>query len=98
LEANIEAACVTDLRKKSRLDKVILDTAVMPKRIAHPTNSRPLEKSRKHLIDLASEHGIELRQNYNGQVPRISALVGRYTHANQYRRMQKGDKAITTRV
>ena len=57
----------------------------MAKVIAHPTDSRLLEKSRQHLVKLADENGIELRQNYNREAPRLAAQVGRYAHARQYR-------------
>jgi IS5 family transposase len=70
----------------------------MPKAIAHPTDSRLLEKSRDHLVKLASDHGIELRQNYNRQGPRLAVQVGRYAHAKQYKRMKKALKTLKTRV
>ena len=98
LAVTIDAARAAGLIKKSSLDKVIVDTTVMPKAIAHPTDSRLLEKSRQHLVKLAGEHGIELRQNYNRQAPRMAAQVGRYAHAKQYKRMRKAVKALKTRV
>lgn len=98
LAVTIEAARAAGLIKKSSLDKVIVDTTVMPKAIAHPTDSRLLEKSRQHLVKLAGEHGIELRQNYNRQAPRMAAQIGRYAHAKQYKRMRKAVKALKTRV
>lgn len=98
LAVTIDAARAAGLIKKSSLDKVIVDTTVMPKAIAHPTDSRLLEKSRQHLVKLADEHGIELRQNYNRQAPRMAAQIGRYAHAKQYKRMRKAVKALKTRV
>jgi IS5 family transposase len=50
------------------------------------------------LVKLAGEHGIELRQNYNRQAPRMAAQIGRYAHAKQYKRMRKAVKALKTRV
>lgn len=70
----------------------------MPKAIAHPTDSRLLEKSRQHLVRLADENGIALRQNYNREAPRLAAQVGRYAHAKQYKRMKKAVKTLRTRV
>ena len=64
----------------------------------HKIRSRLLEKSRQHLVKLADENGIELRQNYNREAPRLAAQVGRYAHAKQYRRMKKTIKALRTRV
>ena len=69
LAVTIEAARAAGLIKKSSLDKVIVDTIVMPKAIAHPTDSRLLEKSCQHLVRLADENNLELRQNYNRQAP-----------------------------
>lgn len=98
LAVTIDAARAAGLIKKSSLDKVIVDTTVMPKAIAHPTDSRLLEKSRQHLVKLADEHGIDLRQNYNRQAPRMAAQIGRYAHAKQYKRMRKAVRALKTRV
>ena len=67
--------------KKSSLDKVIVDTTVMPKAVAHPTDSRLLEKSRQHMVKLAEENGLALRQNYNREAPRLAVQAGRYAHA-----------------
>lgn len=70
----------------------------MPKAIAHPTDSRLLEKSRQHLVKLADEHHLQLRQNYNRQAPRMAAQIGRYAHARQFTRMRKALKALRIRV
>jgi IS5 family transposase len=72
LQATIDAARAAGLIKTNSVDTVIVDTTVMPKAIAHPTDSRLLEKSREHLVKLASDNGLELRQNYNRQGPRLS--------------------------
>ena len=40
LATTIEAARAAGLIKRASLDKVIVDTTVMPKAIAHPTDSR----------------------------------------------------------
>ena len=98
LAVTIEAARAAGLIKKSSLDKIIVDTTVMPKAIAHPTDSRLLEKSRQHLVRLADEHHLALRQNYNRQAPRMAAQIGRYAHAKQFKRMRKVLKALRIRV
>ena len=84
--------------KASSTDKIIVDTTVMPKAIAHPTDSRLLEKSRQHLVKLADENCIDLRQNYKREAPRLAAQAGRYAHAKQYKRMKKTIKTLRTRV
>lgn len=77
---------------------MIVDTTVMPKEIARPTDSRLLEKSRQHLVKLAAEHGIPLRQNYNREAPRLAAQIGRYAHAKRYRRMRRSLSTLRSRV
>jgi IS5 family transposase len=57
-----------------------------------------LEKSRQHLVKLATDNNIALRQNYNREAPRLAAQVGRYAHAKQYRRMKKSLRTLKTRV
>ena len=98
LAVTIEAARAAGLIKKSSLGKIIVDTTVMPKAIAHPSDSRLLEKSRQHLVSLAQKQGLELRQNYNRQAPRLAAQIGRYAHAKQFKRMRKVLKALRIRV
>ena len=64
---------------------MIVDTTVMPKAIAHPTDSRLLDKSRQHLVKVAEDNGLRLRQNYNRVAPRLAAQIARYAHAKQFK-------------
>ena len=96
--ATIEAARRGGVVKASSVACVIVDTTVMPKAIAHPTDSKLLERSRQHLVKTASEHGIALRQNYNRTAPQLAAQIGRYAHAKQFKRMHKALRALRTRV
>lgn len=57
--------------KASIVDRVIVGTIIMPEAIAHPTDSPLLEKSRQHLLQVAEEHGLSLRQNDNRIAPRL---------------------------
>ena len=57
LAVTIEAARRIGFTKASSADKVIVDTTVMPKAIAYPTNNRLLEKSRQQLVKLATDEG-----------------------------------------
>lgn len=98
LMATIDAARRGGVIKAASVDRVIVDTTVMPKAVAYPTDSRLLEKSRQHLVRVANEHGISLRQNYNRIAPRMAAQVGRYAHAKQFKRMKKALRALRTRV
>src|SRR3546814_1029114 len=58
----------------------------MPKAVAHPTDSRLLERSREHVVKTAGECGLKLRQNYNREAPRLAIQIGRYAHARQFKR------------
>ena len=49
---SINAARTIGMMKASRVDRVIVNTTVMPKSIAFPKDSRLLEKSRQHLFSL----------------------------------------------
>ena len=88
LSESIDAARRGKVVKEKSFDRVIVDTTVMEKAIAYPTDSQLLEKGRQHLIRLAESLGIGLRQNYNREAPRLAAQVARYAHAKQYRRMR----------
>ncbi|WP_284415861.1 IS5 family transposase, partial [Acidovorax sp. SUPP3334] len=98
LAASIEAARRGGVVRASSVDSVIVDTTVMPKAIAHPTDSRLLDKGRQHLVKVAQEHGLQLRQNYNRVAPRLAAQIGRYAHARQFKRMRKALRTLRTRV
>jgi transposase, IS5 family len=74
--------------------RVAVDTTVMEKAIAHPTDSRLYEQARDHLVALAQEAGVELRQSYARLAPRLALQVGRYAHARQFKRMRKALKRL----
>lgn len=89
LIATIDAARRGGVVKSSSVERVILDTTVMPKAIAHPTDSRLLEKSRQHLVKVAQEHGMALRQNYNriARKRRLSLSITHKSGASQVHEM-----------
>jgi len=101
LSESIIAARRGKVVKEKSFEKVIVDTTVMEKAIAFPTDSQLLEKGRQHLVRLAESLGLGLRQNYNREAPRLAAQVARYAHARQYRRMRavlKTQRTILGRV
>jgi IS5 family transposase len=77
---------------------VIVDTTVMEKALAHPTDSRLLERCREHLVKAAARHGLKLRQNYNRETPQLASQISRYAHAKQYKRMKKALRTLRSRV
>lgn len=98
LAASIDAARRGGVIRKASVQQVIVDTTVMPKAIAHPTDSQLLDKSRQHLVKAAEDNGLRLRQNYNRVAPRLAAQIGRYAHAKQFKRMKKAVRTLLTRV
>ena len=89
LTKTIEAGRASGAVTPRSLSEVGVDTTVMEKAIAHPTDSRLYEKARRSLVGLAEKAGIALRQNYNRLAPRLAAQAGRHAHARQFRRMRK---------
>ena len=89
LTQTIEAGKRAGMVKGNDLKRVTVDTTVMEKNIAHPTDAQLYEKARRKLVGLAREAGIGLRQNYNRLAPRLAGQVGRYAHARQFKRMHK---------
>jgi len=98
LEQTIEAAKEGRVIKASSLSRVIVDSTVMEKAVAFPTDSRLLERGRQHLVKLADILGLRLRQNYNRQAPRMAVQVARYAHAKQFKRMRGELKHLRTIV
>jgi transposase, IS5 family len=94
LTKTIEAGRKSGAVEEKALDDVAVDTTVMEKNIAHPTDSRLYERARAQLVDLAREAGVELRQSYARLAPRLAAQVGRYAHARQFKRMRKALRTL----
>jgi len=98
LAHTIDAARRAGAVRESSLRRVIVDTTVMEKAVAHPTDSRLLERGRVHLVRQAKRLGLKLRQNYNREAPRLAAQIGRYAHAKQYKRMRRTLRTLRSRV
>jgi IS5 family transposase len=71
------------------LSRVIVDTTVQEKAIAHPTDSRLLEVARKKLVLLSRRNGLKLRQTYEREAPGLARKAGRHAHARQFKRMRR---------
>jgi IS5 family transposase len=92
LSLTVDAGLKSNTVKASSLREVVVDSTVMEKNIAHPTDSKLLERCRKKLTTLAKEAGVRLRQSYARQGPKMAMQVGRYAHAKQFKRMRKALK------
>jgi hypothetical protein len=76
LTQTIEAGKRAGAMKGNDLKQGTVDTTVMEKNIAHPTDARLYETARRKLVGLARESGISLRQNYNRLGPRLAGQIG----------------------
>ena len=96
LAHSIEAATKAGVVKRRSLETVVLDTTVQPKAVAHPTDSRLLNRAREQLVAAAQDAGIRLRQSY-ARVGKVAEhQAGRYAHARQYRRMRREIRKLRT--
>lgn len=94
LTRTIEAGRAAGVISERSAEAVIVDTTVMEKTIAHPTDARLYERARSQLVDLARETGVNLRQSYARLAPKLARQVGRHAHARQFKRMRKALKKL----
>ena len=80
------------------LERVVVDTTVQPKAIAHPTDARLCHRALEKLVALARRQGVPLRQSYLRVAKRAALMVGRYTHAHQFKRARRELKFLRTRL
>jgi IS5 family transposase len=89
LAQTIEVAVQLKLVRAQDLERVVADTTVQLKAIAHPTDSRLLEVARAKLVDAAKDAGIALKQAFAKEGRALARQAGRYAHARQFRRMRR---------
>lgn len=89
LAKTIEAAVDLKAINPSSLERVIVDSTVQEKAIAHPTDSRLLDVARRKLVHLAKREGLTLRQSYAKEGKSLLRRAGGYAHARQFRRLRK---------
>ena len=80
------------------LERVAVDTTVQPKAITHPTDAGLMHRALQKLVKLARRHRVELRQSYLRVAKRAAIMVGRYTHAHQFKRARRALKFLRTRL
>jgi transposase, IS5 family len=94
LTQTIQAGQKSGVLDEDSAKRVAVDTTVMEKNIAYPTDARLYERARGQLAELAQEAGVDLRQSYSRLAPRLALQVGRYAHAKQFKRMRKALKRL----
>ena len=89
LAQTINVAVELKLIKPQELSRVIVDSTVQHKAIAHPTDSRLLETARVKLVEAAKGAGIDLKQTFAKEGKELGRKAGRYAHARQFKRMRR---------
>jgi IS5 family transposase len=98
LARTLEVAVTLKLIARKELARVIVDSTVQEKAIAHPTDSKVLETARAKVVKDAKAAGIELKQTYAREGRDLRFKAGRYAHARQFKRMRKVIKRQRTIV
>ena len=98
LQESLAVAHRTGALAGKDLERVAVDTTVQEKAIAHPTDARLTHRAIEKLVDLAKREGVELRQSYVRVAKRAAIMVGRYTHAHQFKRARRELKFLRTRL
>jgi len=88
LKTTIEAAVDMGAVKKAEFERVIVDTTVQEKAIAHPSDSRLLEVAREKVARLAKRAGIQLKQTHEREGKTLRRRAGGYAHAKQFKRLR----------
>lgn len=98
LALTIQAGIDSKAVKKQDFEAVTVDSTVQEKAITYPTDGKLYERCRQHLVRLAEQHHIPLRQNYNRKAPYLLLMANRYSHARQMKRKRKMLKQLKTLV
>jgi IS5 family transposase len=96
LALTIEAGKTTGTITERSFEKVIVDTTVQPKAVAHPTDARLYRKVHTAMIRIAKAEGLELRQSYTRTVRNEFHQHARYAKAKQFKRARKVQKHLKT--
>jgi len=64
LQESLSVAHKTGALETKDLERVVADTTVQPKAIAHPTDARLMYRAIEKLVALAKREGVPLRQSY----------------------------------
>jgi IS5 family transposase len=98
LQESLSVAHRTGAIDTKDLERVAIDTTVQEKAIAHPTDARLTHRAIEKLVELAKREGVALRQSYLRLAKRAAIMVGRYTHAHQFKRARRELKFLRTRL
>jgi len=96
LKATIDTAVQTKAVRPSEFERVIVDSTVQEKAIAHPVDSRLLEIARAKVVQAAKQVGITLKQTFVKEGQALRRKAGGYAHARQFNRLRRTVKRQRT--
>jgi transposase, IS5 family len=89
LKATIDAAVKMKAIRPNEFERVIVDSTVVEKAVAYPTDSRLLEIARYQLVKTAKQLGIKFKQSFAQEGRQLRRKAGGYAHAKQFRRLKR---------
>lgn len=89
LSATIHSAVDMGAITKGELKRIIVDSTVQEKAIAHPVDSRLLDIARRKVIRAAKHAGIQLKQSFERECKTLRRQAGGYAHAKQFKRLKR---------
>ena len=98
IQESLSVAHKTGALATKDLERVAVDTTVQPKAVAHPTDARLMHKALEKLVALAKRNGVPLRQSYVRLAKRAAIMMGRYSHAHQFKRAKRELRFLRTRL
>ena len=96
LKATIDTAVHTQAIRPAEFERVIVDTTVQEKAIAHPVDSRLLEIARAKVVQAAKRVGIAFKQTFVQEGKELRRKAGGYAHAKQFKRLRRTVKRQRT--
>ena len=89
LKATIDTAVAAKAIKPVEFERLIVDTTVQEKAVAHPVDSRLLEIARHQVVVAAKRAGIALKQTFVKEGKTLRRKAGGYAHAKQFKRLRR---------
>jgi transposase, IS5 family len=89
LKTTLETAVAIKAVGKREFERVIVDTTVQEKAVAHPVDSRLLDIARAKITQLAQREGIALKQTFEREGKTLRRKAGGYAHAKQFKRLAR---------
>jgi transposase, IS5 family len=89
LAKTVEAAVSMKAIPLKSFERVIVDTTVQEKAIAHPTDSRLLDIARAKLVQFAKRQALPIKQTFEREGKQHKRKAAGYAHAKQFKRMHK---------